>query len=258
MENRKSPTILIVILILMVLGLAGYIVYDKFFLSAQEEKKYTTVIDDVSIDINKLYGVGEILNRFDKAFGTNDTKYLGYLYNSKLINVKDFDKNAAIYLALYDDLIRSNTEQNISNLRIKNKYETIFGKTLNYTPESIELGENIIVTYDEENRAYKYTASITNNDHKSEYLARNMKTTLSDDLVIVTRKVFFVEYSGTNAIIYKDSTKETKLGEVKLNNGEVTLQEVTGKYGSKLNTYDVTFKLGSDDNYNFYKIERTK
>ena len=85
-----------------------------------------------------------------------------------------------------------------------------------------------------------------------------MKTTLTDDLVIVTRKVFFVEYSGTNAIIYKDATKSNKLGEVKLNNGEVTLQEVTGKYGSKLNTYDITFKLGSDDIYNFYKIERTK
>ena len=258
MEQKKSPTILIVLLILIVLGLAGYIVYDKFILNTQEEKKYTTVIDDVSIDVNKLYGVGEILNKFDKAFGTNDTKYLGYIYNSKVINVKDFDKNAAIYLALHDDLIRSNTEQNISSDRVKNKYEKIFGKTLDYKAMDVDLGDNILLNYDSENKAYKYTASIINNDHKSEYIARNMKTTLTDDLVIVTRKVFFVEYSGTNAIIYKDATKTTKLGEVKLNNGEVTLQEVTGKYGSKLNTYDVTFKLGSDDIYNFYKIERTK
>ncbi len=258
METKKSPTLLIIILILIVLGLAGYIVYDKFILSMQEEKKYTTVIDDVSIDVNKLYKVGEMLNTFDKAFKTNDTKYLGYIYNSKSINVKDFDKTAAIYVSLYDELIRSNTEQNISNERIKNNYENIFGKVLEYKPKDIDLGENIKVIYDAENKIYKYTASITNNDHKSEYLARNMKTTLTADLVIITRKVFFVEYSGNTASIYKDSTKETKLGDIKLNNGEVNLQEVTGKYGSKLNTYDFTFKLGSDDSYNFYKIERTK
>ena len=92
--------------------------------------------------------------------------------------VKDFDKNAAIYVSLYDDLIRSNTEQNISSERIKNKYEKTFGKSIEYKPSDLELGDNIQVSYDESNKMYKYTASITNNDHKSEYLARNMKTTL--------------------------------------------------------------------------------
>lgn len=258
MDNKKGTIIAIIILSIISIGAISYIVYDKFFLSIQEEKQYTTVINDVSIDVNKLYGVGEILNKFDKAFSTNDTKYLGYIYNSKNINLKDFDKNAAIYVSIYDDLIRSNTEQTLSNDRVKSKYESIFGKSLEYKPNNIDLGDNIKVTYDEGNKIYKYTASITNNDHKSEYLARNMKTKLEDDLVIITRKVFFVEYSGNNAIVYNDSSKNTKLGEVKLNNGEVNLQEVTGKFGSKLSTYEITFKLGSDDNYNFYKIERTK
>ena len=81
MENKK-PTILIVLLILIVLGLSGYIVYDKFFTKEEEEKQYITVINDVSIDVNKLYKVGETLNTFDKAFGTNDTTYFGYLYKN--------------------------------------------------------------------------------------------------------------------------------------------------------------------------------
>lgn len=257
MENKKS-IILIIILVLLVLGLGGYLAYDKFILNKEKETEYITVINDVSIDVNKLYKVGEILNTFDKAFGTSDTKYLGYLYNSKSINVKDFDKNAAIYVSLYSDLVRSNTEQNISNERIKNKYENIFGKTLEYKPSNIDLGNNIKVTYDEGNKIFKYTASITNNDHKSEYLVRNIKTTLKDDLVIVTRKVFYVEYSNGSATIYPTASKDIRLGEVRLNNGEVDLKEVTGKYGSKLNTYDITFKLGDDDEYNFNKIERTK
>ena len=257
MENKKGFVITIIILVLLLLGTVGYIVYDKYFVKVEEEKEYITVINDVSIDINKLYKVGEILNKLDKAFSINDSTYFGYIYNNKKLEVKDFDKNAAIYASIYSDLVRSNTEQTISNDIVKNKYESIFGKLLDYKPSSLELGENIKVEYDETNQTYKYTASITNNDHNSEYLTRNIKTRLKDDLVIITRKVFYVEYSGTNAIIYTDSTRTSSVGTVKLKNGEVSLQEVTGKYGSKLNTYEYTFKLGSDDEYSLYKIERT-
>lgn len=258
MENKKGFIITIVILSLISLAAVGYIVYDKFIKNNNSEEEYVNVINDVSIDINKMYNVGDILNKFDKAFSTNDSKYLGYIYNTKILEVKDFDKNAAIFASMYSDLVRSNTEQTISNEIIKNKYEKIFGKTLQYKPSSLDLGENINVEYDATNKLYKYKASVTNNDHKSEYLARNIKTKLKDDLVIVTRKVFYVDYSGISAIIYTNSNKTTRVGTVKLKDGEVSLEEVTGKYGSKLNTYEITFKLGSSDEYNFYKIERTK
>lgn len=258
MENKKGFIITIVILSFISVVAIGYIVYDKFIKNNDSEEEYVNVINDVSIDINKMYNVGDILNKFDKAFSTNDSKYLGYIYNTKILEVKDFDKNAAIYASMYSDLVRSNTEQTISNEIIKNKYEKIFGKTLQYKPSSLDLGENINVEYDATNKLYKYKASVTNNDHKSEYLARNIKTKLKDDLVIVTRKVFYVDYSGISAIIYTNSNKTTRVGTVKLKDGEVSLEEVTGKYGSKLNTYEITFKLGSSDEYNFYKIERTK
>ncbi len=258
MENKKGFIITIVILSFIAVGTIGYIVYDKFIKNNDSEEEYVNVINDVSIDINKMYNVGDILNKFDKAFSTNDSKYLGYIYNTKILEVKDFDKNAAIFASMYSDLVRSNTEQTISNEIIKNKYEKIFGKTLQYKPSSLDLGENINVEYDATNKLYKYKASVTNNDHKSEYLARNIKTKLKDDLVIVTRKVFYVDYSGISAIIYTNSNKTTRVGTVKLKDGEVSLEEVTGKYGSKLNTYEITFKLGSSDEYNFYKIERTK
>ena len=258
MENKKGFIITIVILSFISLAAVGYIVYDKFIKNNDSEEEYVNVINDVSIDINKMYNVGDILNKFDKAFSTNDSKYLGYIYNTKILEVKDFDKNAAIYASMYSDLVRSNTEQTISNEIIKNQYEKIFGKTLQYKPSSLDLGENINVEYDATNKLYKYKASVTNNDHKSEYLARNIKTKLKDDLVIVTRKVFYADYSGISAIIYTNSNKTTRVGTVKLKDGEVSLEEVTGKYGSKLNTYEITFKLGSSDEYNFYKIERTK
>ncbi|MBQ9018720.1 MAG: hypothetical protein IJ097_00185 [Bacilli bacterium] len=256
MDNKKS-IIAIIILIIMVLGLSGYIVYDKFF-KEKEETEYTNVVDDVSIDINKLYKVGNILDRFDKAFNINESKYFGYAYKFKTLDVKDFDKNAAIYVSIYNDLIKSNTEQRISSARIKNRYEMIFGKTLAYTPNSIDITDNNKIAYDDTNKTYKYTVPITDNDHKPEYLVRNIKTKLKDDLVIITRKVFYVEYTDSKANIYTNSNKENLLGEVTLKNGEVSKEEVTGKYGSKIPTYDFTFKIGSDDEYNIYRIERTK
>ena len=255
--NKKLLILIITVISLIAVGSLGFIVYDKIIKTSETEKEYITVIKDESIDINKLYKIGEILNKLDKAYGSSDSKYLGYIYSKPIIEVRDFDKDAAIFASLYSDIIRSNTEQTISNDVIKNEYESIFGKTLKYKPNSLELGENIKVEYDSTNKEYKYKATITDNSNKNEYLARSMKTTIKEDTVVVTRKVFYVEYVGGYANIYTTSSKGDKVGNVSLKNGKISLKEVTGKYGSKLNTYDVTFKLGSDDEYSFYKIERT-
>ena len=257
MNNKKPLIIVIVFLIIVILGLGGYIAYEKIFTKPVTEE-CKTVIDDVSIDINKLYRIEDILNRLDKAFNTNESKYFGYIYNSKKIDVKEFDKNAALYASMYSDLIRSNNENIISSDRVRNKYEMIFGKELEYSPSNINIDDKIVITYDDSNKEYKYKASSINNDHKDEYLVNNNKTKLTEDLVIITRKVFYVVYNGSYATIYTDSTKTTRLGEVSVKTGEVSISEVVGKYGSKLNTYDFTFKLGSDDEYKLYRIERTK
>ena len=256
--NKKLFITIITVISVIALGSIGFIVYDKLVLSKKTENEYITVIKDASIDVNRLYKVGEILDKLDKAYASNETKYQGYIYSTKLLEVKDFDKNAAIYAAIYPEIIRSNTEYTISNERVKSRYLNLFGKSVDYKPNSLELGDKIKVEYDKTNKVYKYKAALTNNEHKEEYLARSIKTTIKDDLVIVTRKVFYVEYNGLNANIYTSASKKSKIGEVTLKNGEVSLREVTGKYGSQMHTYEYTFKLGSDDEYSFYKIERTK
>ena len=256
--NKKLFITIITIISVIAVGSIGFIVYDKLIANKNNNSEYITVIKDASIDINRLYKVGEIIDKLDEAYATNDSKYQGYIYNTKVLEVKDFDKNAAIYVSIYPEIIRSNTEQSISSERIKYRYLNIFGKRLDYKPNSIEVNENTKIEYDKTSKTYKYKAPITNNDHKSEYLARSIKTTIKDDLVIVTRKAFYAEYVGNNAVIYTSSSKSSKVGEVTMKNGEISIKEVIGKYGSKLHTYDLTFKLGSDDEYNFYKIERTK
>ena len=256
--NNKTPLIIVIILLILVIfGLGGYIAYEKLFIKSEAEE-CKTVIDDVSIDINKLYKIEDTLNNLDKSFNVNEGKFFGYIYNFKELNIKDFDKTAAIYTSIYSELIRSNEENSISSERVKNKYEKIFGKELNYIPSSINLDDKIVITYDDSNKIYKYKAATINNDHKDEYLVGNTKTKLSDDLVTITRKVFYVMYNDSFATIYTDASKGTRLGEVKLKTGEVNESEVIAKYGSKLNTYNFTFKLGTDDEYKLYRIERTK
>lgn len=253
MEQRKSPTILIVILILMVLGLGGYIVYDKF-IKKTDDDKYETVINDVSVDVNGILKVSKILDTLDNAYNNNDSNYFGYIYKIKTVDAKNYDIKAAIFSVVYNNMIRSNTEQTLSNNLVKNQVKNIFGLGLNYTPSSLDTGDSIKINYNEQNKNYTYTASIPTGS-KNKYYTRNVKTSLNTDTVMVTRKVFYAEVENTNASIYTDSGKKTKIGTVPLRNGEIDTKEVTSKYGSKLITYEYTFKYDLGEYY-LHRIER--
>ena len=252
--NKKPYILTIVVLLIVSIGLGAYLVYDKFLM--KQEENVETVIDNVSIDLNALYKVGDTLNNFDNAFNKNDSKYFEYLYKSDKINVKDFDMGAALFTSVKSDLIASNSNQTILGGRIKNNFTKMFGTNIKYTPGNIDAGDKYKINYNETTKTYSYTLQATN-ERKPEYLLKNTKTKLEDDKIIITRKLFYVEYSGNNAIIYKTSAKE-KVGEVELHNDEVDVGEVIGKYGSRLKTYNYTFIENKADDYTFYRIELVK
>ena len=77
MENKKI-IITIVILVLIILGLSGFIYYDKFY-KTEEEKATITTIDNVDIDLNVMYQVGDILTKFDDTFNDNNSNYFSYI-----------------------------------------------------------------------------------------------------------------------------------------------------------------------------------
>ena len=263
MECKKTGTIIFIIfLILIVLGLGGFIAYDKFF--AKKETSNLTTIDNVSIDLNTLYQVGDILNMFDAAYNNLNSNYFGYIYHSKKIEVANFDKGAALFLAAHKEIVGSNTPQVIQGGRVKKNYEKIFGKSLAYEPNHINAGDYYKLAYDATNDKFSYTIPAINNVYTSGYRLNNIKTKLKEDSIVVTRKLYFVEYASnaggtdiTKANIYTASGKEKKLGEVSLKNGVLSEKEVMSKYSSKLFTFELTFKQSDDGEYHFYKIERT-
>lgn len=260
MANKKF-IITIVILILIILGLAGFIYYDKFY-KKTEEKATLTTVDDINLDLSTLYKIGDILNRFDAAFSDSNSTYFGYIYKDKLY-AKDFDKKVALYGVIYNDLLKNNSDNILLGENVKRSFENIFGNNLSYNPIDISDGKNINVTYIAASDRYNYTINSINNIYLPKYMEKTISTSVTTDSIIVKRKVFYVEYntSGTetaSANIYTDSSKSNNIGTINLRNGILFLDEVIAKYSSKVNTYIYTFKQSSDGDYYFYSIEKDR
>ncbi len=256
-DNKKPFIITIIILVIIILALGGFIAFDKLVMNKKEENTLTT-IKDVEIDLNAIYQISETLERLDNTFNDVNSNFFGYIYRAKKLEVKKFDKLAALFVAMHDDLIPSNTNQQLIGNQIKNNFESIFGKSLQYEPSNINAGNTYQIIYDQNTNTYSYVLTApTNPNYQAGYVSSNIKTTLEEGNVIVERKVFYVEYTdNTSANIYKSSDKAQLVGKMDLRKGMLDKQEVIGKYGSKINTYIYTFQQNSADNYTLASIAR--
>lgn len=260
MENKTGLILSYVFLILIIFGLAGYIVYDKDFFNLKKvnEKELETKNDQVKLNYNTLYQIGNTLESFDTAFNEDNTDFTAYIYNDKKIFASKFDRKAALYAALRKELIKSGTNQSLANGTVKNNYDNIFGNYLSYEPSIIQAGNNYNIYFDNNSRSYYYTIPATNNLYLPKYFTVTTKTEAIKEDIVVTRKLFYVSYAGSEAIIYKDSSKKEEVAKVALRDGIVNEKEVIDKYSLKLKTFKYTFKRRKDADYSFYSIERIK
>ena len=258
-NNTKAPIIFIIILILIIIGLGGYIAYDKLILNKKEET-VTTKINDIEIDLNAMYQINNTLNQLDNTFNDMNSTYVGYIYSKKKIVTKGFDPKAAVFLALHDYLNPINLQQQLPSQQVKNNFETIFGQDLKYQAMSIDAGNYYKIIYDTTSDKYLYTLNPIVTVKPNGYTTYNIKTLLEDDNIVVTRKLFYKECDAnmTVANIYVDASKAQLLGTVKLRNGVLNNKEVIEKYGSKMGTYEYTFKQNAADNYTLFSIEKIK
>ena len=251
----KRPYIaIIVVLALVSLGLGGFLIYDKFI---NLEDDTETIIDSVSVNLNVLYQVHDTLNKFDEAFNKTDSNYFEYLYKERTLDAKKMDNKTALFAAIKSDLIKTGVDSTTLAGVAKNNFKKMYGDELKYDPTSIDGGANYKLNYDSTTKKFTYKIPASVNNRANEYIAKETKTKIEEGKIIVTRKIFFVEYSGLGANIYNEKGKR-KVGEVNLDNDEVNPDEVIAKYGSKLNTYEYTFVENKKDNYTFYRIEKTR
>ena len=120
MENKKF-IITIIILVVIILGLGGFIAVDKLVLNKKEEK-ITTQVGDVQLNLTAFEHINDTIDLFNRAFNDPNSKYYGYLYTKREINVSNFDKSAAIYVSMYDSFIDTTVPLAIPGGVVKTKY----------------------------------------------------------------------------------------------------------------------------------------
>lgn len=262
MEGKRN-IVIIVLLLLVSFGLSSYIVYDK--LLPKKEPENLTKINDVSIDLTSFYQISDTLTKLDKAFNDPRTNYFAYIYKQKRLETKDFDLGAAVYASIRSDFKENGMLLFVPEGIAKSNFAKIFGNNLKYSTADVNSGESIKVAYNPTTLAYDYIAPIDTSIYSSEYITMNVKTILKADKVQITRKIVFIDYviqPGTSlassVILYKDSTKTTKIGELALKNGKLNSKEIISKYGSKLLTFNYTFEQNTSTDYSFKSIEKVQ
>lgn len=258
-DNKKPYIITIIVLVIIIVALSGFIALDKLVINKKEESNLTT-IGEVSIDLNDMYKIGDIMTRLDHTFNDMNSTYFGYIYTDKKIEAKRFDKTAALFLALYDDLIPSNTPQQLYSSNVKKNFELIFGKGLQYEANNIDAGNMYKIFYDGNTGIYSYTLAPKSGILNSGYVTETIKTKLEAGKIIVTRKIFYVEYEENNSLakIFSTAGKNKLLGSMRLKNGLLNTKEILAKYSSKMNSYEYIFTENSEGDYTLSSIEKIK
>ena len=266
MEDKKGFIITIIVLVVIILSLGGYIAFDVIRDKKNAEKK-TTVIKDTTIDLNAFYQISYTLESFDKAFNNPKSDYVGYIYVPKRLTAAKFDMGAAIYASMIQDMTVSSPPKPyyIPEIKVKSNFEKIFGKNLEYKVGQVQSGDIYKVAYyDREDPPvrYDYYAPIEENVYAEKYISLNYKTTLEDDKVIVERRIFFAEFKlsddgkdYSSVIIYRDHSKQNKIGTLELRNGYINENQLISMFDSKLMKYKYTFVGTNGKDYSFYSIE---
>ena len=130
---------------------------------------------------------------------------------------------------------------------------------------SFEAGRVFKFNYNEESNSYEFNSPGVGGVYFPEIHLKNISSVATEDSVIISRKMFYLEYvsnnSGTDLTkvdIYKNIDKKEKIGTMTINEQGVDEEKIFKKYNDKLDIYNFTFTKSDDGNYYFNKVEREK
>ena len=210
--NRSSGKgfliFLIIVLLLCCLGLGGYIVYTKFFVKEEVyiEEDTSKALEQVQIDGSSLLEIEDIINTFEYAYNDSESKYFGYIYNSKEITAIDYKPSDISAGTGYDILYDSNTNYY--------SYQRI-GIGGYFYPTYVSFNDSSVISNEK--------IEITKRVGYIEYTANHM-----------------------NIDIYADSKKNDVVGAMSVTDGAFNPSELEGKFKSSLAKYKYTFVKEKD------------
>ena len=264
MDNKKG-NIIIIILILLVLGLGGFIVYDKLIAKPEEKNEKLTKINDVEINLNALYNIRDKMQLLDYAFDNPQSPYFGTLNNIKKIEASKIDIGLALYLSLLPEMKENKILAYVPEEIIKNNFKKLFNDQLTYNVSVINANNFYAFDYNQSTGLYAYYTNLSFDRNLAKYISLNEKTEIKNDEIIVTQKKVFIEYTNispkslaTSINLYYDNSKAKNIGKLTLKNGIISKKELLSKFGSKMKTYQYTFKEKNETEYYLQKIETIK
>lgn len=265
--KEKRNIVLPVILIIIILGLVGYILIDKQIIKIPGitkenntvEKQETPKITEIDTD---NANVKELISQVHNPGEQLDT----LIYDTGGSKVEDMEEEYKFAIATNTKNLSitpinpADSEGNtgyVEEESIKEAYEKLFGPSTYHEINNFKLGCTDM-SYDIENRRYVTSSqgcgvSITPVVAYEEIISAQKD---EDTLTIITAVAF---HDASTGKLYKDMdlTKETPLT-ANTSLTEKEIREYILSYKEDLNQYTYTFDIGTDGFYYYTGVERTK
>ena len=275
MEEKKSNKGLIglvVVLIIMVLGLGGYIVYDKVLSTENETKKNNVEENEVekselSFDEAKkqIEKKMEYIMKMDDDFDSPDFEIY---YSKDKVNVSDLSNIDRLFLAFKSIEPTEIPEYDEKHLTIKdNEIDTamknLFGENVKYNHESVcSKYTGICRKYDLAKKEYDiYSQAIGSRGFKAKYKIINYTQDKNKIFVYIKSAVIAPNLAEplANMTIYNFPWHQTDniIDSIRVDDIYDYDQIKFDNYLDKIKTYKLTF-INENNNYIFESIENEK
>lgn len=271
-KSSKGLIITIVILALLLVGVSGYVVYDKFFSKEEVEKGETKTEQMEKNDINnnateeislvELENYSNIYNIVNEAIINNEmvmhtplNNQPDYFYKQDKLYVSNMRYDVLMSMAISRDnnlfnYVDGMRTYYISNTDLKQSFTKIFGNDLKYYSNDFS-SLSCEYKFEKETDRYEVKCGDIGNVVASKRENKVVKAIKTKDSIEVYDAVAFI--SLAEGKVCKD---------VEFKNCIATLSETEefniDNYIAKLNQYKYIFKLSSDGNYYFYGVELVK
>lgn len=275
--EKSSSKWSIALLILIIIGLVGYICYDKGIiefhfgksLETKAKKKESKNEKEVEKEVEKETDIDISSEMVQKLFYNSHNHHIivvdQNIYGNESFNVSQMDDNYKMALAankfgeqiVYtDQAVNGGYKNQIEEAKVKVAYEQIFGPNTYKTLNSFTLLESCgSYTYDSSTKMY---VNITEGcggttgfiSHENIIKATQFK----DRIEIIGAVVFYDKSSNT---LYKDYLKKDAITKSDHMMNKEELESYVNEHQAFLQQYTYTYRLNEDGSYYYSSVKRT-
>lgn len=261
-ENKKSKLglgILIGVLVALVIGLAGFIVYDKVLSNDNNNnddkqdiiENQGETITDLSLDSTIVQSLSSIF--YQKYNAGNMDGYDEYFYKNNKTNINSIPNKLKLYMVIAK---MGGPNAYLLNENFDSEYNFIFGKNNNYTLEEVQYGCNIYYACNDGKdfclRNLDGCGGAVCGGSQTKLAYAKQITSSKETRIEIYEHFYYVDCDENG--YYSDYNKTNLITK----GAYVSPEDIFEKYSNQLGMYKYTFVKNSSDTYVFTSVERVK